>query len=49
MGSQVYIDEEERATTINYLKNRSNVREELFIDVVFKTKKREYAHEFSCS
>lgn len=39
MGLRVYTDEEERATTINYLKNRSNIWEEPFIDVVFKTKK----------
>ncbi|PNY08296.1 defensin-like protein [Trifolium pratense] len=39
IGHKVYTDEE-TAAAINYLKNRSAAMEELFIDVVFKAKKK---------
>ncbi|XP_045802224.1 uncharacterized protein LOC123895782 [Trifolium pratense] len=40
IGHRVYTDEEETATTINYLKNRSAAVEEPFTDVVSKAKKK---------
>ncbi|KEH41593.1 hypothetical protein MTR_1g052605 [Medicago truncatula] len=43
---QVYTDEEERATTINYLKNCSAAMEEPFIEVVSKKNKKRMG---SCS
>jgi hypothetical protein len=40
IGHKTYTDEEENATAINYLKNRSAAIEEPFIEVVSKAKKK---------
>ncbi|PNX96172.1 caffeic acid 3-O-methyltransferase-like protein [Trifolium pratense] len=40
IGHRVYTDEEERAATINFLKNSEAAKEEPFTDVVSKTKKK---------
>ncbi|MCI48956.1 DUF4283 domain protein, partial [Trifolium medium] len=41
IGHQVYTDEEENATAISYLKNRSTAMEDPFTEVVSKAKKKE--------
>jgi acyl CoA:acetate/3-ketoacid CoA transferase alpha subunit len=40
IGHKTYTDEEENAATINYLKKRFAVIEELFIEMVSKSKKK---------
>ncbi|CAJ2667598.1 unnamed protein product [Trifolium pratense] len=40
IGHRVYTDEEERAATINFLKNGEAAREEPFTEVVPKAKKK---------
>jgi hypothetical protein len=40
IGHKVYTDEEETAAAINFLKNREDSREEPFIEVVSKSKKK---------
>ncbi|PNX96019.1 hypothetical protein L195_g019219, partial [Trifolium pratense] len=40
IGHNVFTNEEERAVVINFLKNREVAREESFMEVVSKTKKK---------
>jgi hypothetical protein len=40
IGHRVYTSEEENASVINYLKNRSAAMEEHFIEVMSKAKKK---------
>jgi hypothetical protein len=48
IGHKVYIDEEERETAINFLKNRAAASEESFTEIMSKAKKKD-AEEFSGS
>lgn len=46
IGPRVYTDEEERATAINYPRNRAATTEEPFIEVVSKTGKKNLKKDF---